>query len=76
MNTVINLKTLTAGLAASLLMAGSALAMDSEAVEKHMAMISEETAKSDQPRVEALEKHVQELEELIRMMIEEKDAGS
>ncbi|WP_458525293.1 hypothetical protein [Onishia taeanensis] len=76
MNTVINLKSLTAGLLASLLMAGSALAMDSVAIEEHMAMISEETNQSDQPRVEALEAQVEKLEELIRMMIEEKDAGS
>ncbi|MFC3284808.1 hypothetical protein [Litchfieldella rifensis] len=63
---------------ASLLMAGSAFAMDSEAVEKHLEKINqqaEETA-ANQSRVEALETQVQELQELIRMMLEEEEEGA
>lgn len=76
MNTVINLKTMTTGLLASLLMAGSALAMDSDAIEAHMAKISEQAAESEGSRVEALETQVEELKNLIRMLMEEDDSGN
>ncbi|WP_136253147.1 hypothetical protein [Onishia niordana] len=71
MKTLVNLKTMTAGVLASLLMAGTALAMDSVVVEERMAEISEQTSTSDKSRVEALETQVEELEALIRMMLEE-----
>lgn len=68
-----NIKTLTAATLASLLMAGSAFAMDSAAVEEHMREISERTQQKaeETSRVEALEAQVKELEEMIRMMAEE-----
>ncbi|MGC3871657.1 hypothetical protein ACPF7Z_00080 [Halomonas sp. GXIMD04776] len=65
---------LTASLLASLLLTGSALAMDSVAIQQKMAEISQQTeqaTKSGTSRVEALEQQVAELEELIRMMAEE-----
>ncbi|GGX87458.1 hypothetical protein GCM10007160_13530 [Litchfieldella qijiaojingensis] len=65
-------------LAASLLMAGSAFAMDSDAIEKHMAEINQqaEQTTASKSRVEALENQVQQLQELIRMMLEEEDADT
>lgn len=70
-----NIKTLIAAALASLLMAGSAFAMDSAAIEEHMQEISERTEKAiaddKKPRVKALEAQVKELEEMIRMMTEE-----
>ncbi|WP_168013768.1 hypothetical protein [Halomonas salinarum] len=72
MKTLIYVKAMTAGVLASLLMAGTALAMDSVVVEERMEEISEQTSTSDKPRVEALEAQVEELEALIRMMLEER----
>lgn len=69
------LKTLIIGLFASLLMAGSALAMDSEAVERHMQKINNqyvEQAESDKEA--ALEAKVEELEKLIRMMLDDQES--
>ncbi|TFH86594.1 hypothetical protein EQG41_11625 [Billgrantia azerbaijanica] len=69
------LKPLTAGLLASLLMAGSAMAMDSHAVEEHMQKINNqyvEQAESD--KVAALEAKVEELEKLIRMMLDDQES--
>ncbi|MDI4637937.1 MULTISPECIES: hypothetical protein [Halomonadaceae] len=71
-----NLTRLTTGLMASLLLAGSALAMDSAAIEERMAKISEQTATSEASRVEALETQVKELEALIQMMLDEEDSDS
>jgi|TARA_B100000700_G_scaffold129286_1_gene144874 outer membrane murein-binding lipoprotein Lpp len=76
MKTSMNLTTLTTGLMASLLLAGSALAMDSAAIEERMAKISEQTATSEASRVEALETQVKELEALIQMMLDEEDSDS
>ncbi|WP_227367702.1 hypothetical protein [Halomonas sp. M20] len=64
---------LTATLLTSISIAGSALAMDSDAVEKKMAEISqqaEQTAQSES-EIKALKQQVQELEDLVRMMTEE-----
>lgn len=77
MKTLMNVKTLTAGLLASLLMVGSALAMDSAQIESIMQDIGEKSAETtnDQERIDALEAQVKELEELIHMMMEEDKAS-
>ncbi len=70
------MKLLTAGLLASLMMAGSALAMDSEAIEKHMAEINDNYVKTteEEGKVKALEEKVEELEAMIQMIIDEQDS--
>ncbi|RTR07216.1 hypothetical protein [Halomonas nitroreducens] len=71
-----NIKSLTAGFLAMLMMGGAAYAMDSEAIEKHMEEINQKAdAAADQDRVEALEQQVQDLQELIQMMLEEEQAS-
>lgn len=72
------MKLLIAGLLASLMMAGSALAMDSEAIEKHMAKIDDNYANAveEDGKTKALEEKVEELEEMIKMMLEEDEQGS
>ncbi|UYG06779.1 hypothetical protein [Halomonas sp. M4R1S46] len=71
-----NIKTLTAGLLAMLMMGGAAYAMDSAAIEKHMEEINQKAeAAADEDRVDALEQQVQELQELIQMMLEEQQAS-
>ena len=59
----------------SLPMIGSAFAMDSDAVKAHMKKISEQAQERTQntSRVQALEKQVQELEALIRMMLDDQE---
>jgi DNA-binding protein H-NS len=59
----------------SLLMAGSAFAMDSEAIEKKRQEIRERADKASErgSRVEALETQVEELQELIKMMVTPQD---
>ncbi|CAM4185828.1 hypothetical protein VRRI112168_17185 [Vreelandella rituensis] len=70
------MKLLTAGLLASLMMAGSALAMDSEAVEKHMAKINDNYIKTaeEESKIKALEQKVSELEVMIQMMLDDQDS--
>lgn len=70
------MKLLTAGLLASLMLAGSALAMDSEAIEKHMAEINDNYVKTteEEGKVKALEEKVEELEAMIQMIIDEQDS--
>jgi len=70
------LKLLGASVLASLMMAGSAFAMDSEMLDEKMAEIEERTQQmSEEDRVEALEQQVEDLKELIHMMMEE-DTGA
>lgn len=70
-------KLLLTSVLASFLMVGSAFAMDSAALEEHRKEISEQKiqkmseAETDEAKVEALEEHVEQLEELINMMMEE-----
>ncbi|MGM0537383.1 MAG: hypothetical protein ACQER5_15150 [Pseudomonadota bacterium] len=70
------MKLLFAGLLTSLMMAGSALAMDSETIEKHRAKINDNyiQAAEEQGERKALEQKVEELEEMIQMIIDEQDA--
>ncbi|MCL7940117.1 hypothetical protein M8009_07375 [Halomonas sp. ATCH28] len=70
------MKLLIAGLFASLMMAGSALAMDSEAIEEHMAKINDNYVKAveEEGKVKALEEKVEELEAMIQMIIDEQDS--
>lgn len=71
-----NMKHLTAALLAGMMMAGSAMAMDSHAVEEHMEKINEDyvqTAEQD-GEVAALEQKVEQLEEMIQMMLDDQDA--
>ncbi len=70
------MKLLIAGLLASLMMAGSALAMDSETIVKHMAKINDNYVKTaeDEGKVKALEEKVEELETMIQMIIDEQDS--
>ncbi|MWJ27143.1 hypothetical protein LG290_03620 [Halomonas sediminis] len=70
------MKLLTAGLLTSLMMAGSALAMDSEAVEKHMAKINDNYIKTaeEEGKIKALEEKVEELEAMIQMMLDDQDS--
>lgn len=71
-----NIKSLTAGCLALMLMGGAAYAMDSAAIEEHMKEINQRAeANADEDRVEALEQQVQELQELIQMMLEEESAS-
>jgi outer membrane murein-binding lipoprotein Lpp len=71
------IKLLLSSVLASLLLAGSAFAMDSAALEEHMKEISEQRiqktsdAENHEAKVDALEEQVEQLEELIRMMMEE-----
>lgn len=69
---------LTVGLLASLMMAGSALAMDSAAIEEHREKITENYLKTSEEKGEAaaLEQRVEELEELIEMMLAEDEQSS
>ena len=70
------IKLLTAALLAGLMMAGSALAMDSKAIEEHRQKIEDnyiQTAE-EEGELEALEQKVEELEEMIEMMIEDQEA--
>ncbi|TLF45086.1 hypothetical protein FEI13_18490 [Halomonas urmiana] len=71
-----NIKTLTAGFLTLLLMGGAAHAMDSEAIEKHMAEINEDYVKTSEQEgeVEALEQKVEALEEMIQMMLDDQDS--
>ncbi|MDZ7853686.1 MAG: hypothetical protein U5L98_13865 [Halomonas sp.] len=71
-----NMKLLTAALLASLMMAGSALAMDSKAVEEHMEKINDDYIQTaeQEGKVEALEQKVEQLEEMIQMMLDDQDA--
>ncbi|MGM0983654.1 MAG: hypothetical protein ACQEXG_09545 [Pseudomonadota bacterium] len=71
-----NMKLLTASLLASLMMAGSALAMDSQAVEEHMEKINDNYVQTaeEEGEVEALEQKVEQLEEMIQMMLDDQDA--
>lgn len=68
-------KLLLTSVLASLLMAGSAFAMDSAALEEHMKELHEQriqkTQQAEDAEIEALEEQVEELEKLIRMMMEE-----
>ncbi|MBB3184685.1 outer membrane murein-binding lipoprotein Lpp [Halomonas fontilapidosi] len=70
------MKLLTAGLLTSLMMAGSALAMDSETIEKHMDKINDQYVQTseEEGKVEALEEKVEALEEMIQMIIEDQEA--
>ncbi|PRY72723.1 hypothetical protein [Halomonas ventosae] len=67
------MKLLIAGLFTSLMLAGSALAMDSEAIEKHMARINDNDVKAveEEGKVEALEEKVEALEAMIQMIIDD-----
>lgn len=69
---------LTVGLLASLMMAGSALAMDSALIEEHREKITENYLKTSEEKGEAaaLEQRVEELEELIEMMLAEDEQNS
>ncbi|TDR50891.1 hypothetical protein DFP85_12156 [Halomonas ventosae] len=70
------MKLLIAGLLTSLMMAGSALAMDSETIEEHMAKINDNYVKAveEEGKVEALEEKVEALEEMIQMIIDDQDS--
>ena len=59
------MKLLTAGLLTSLMMAGSALAMDSETIEKHMDKINDQYVQTseEEGKVEALEEKVKTVRE-------------
>jgi uncharacterized membrane protein (DUF106 family) len=69
------IKLLLTSVLASLLMAGSAFAMDSDALQKHMEELHEKrierTTRAEDEKVQALEQQVRELERLIRMMMDE-----
>ncbi|MCL7930643.1 hypothetical protein [Halomonas llamarensis] len=69
-----NMKMITTGLFATL-MAGSALAMDSEAIEQHMAEINEKYIEiaEEEGKTKALEKKVAELEAMIQMFLDDQD---
>lgn len=71
-------KMLLTSVLVSLLMAGPAFAMDSEAIEEHRKAISERADKASErgSRVEALETQVEELQELIKMMVTPQDETS
>ena len=71
-----NMKLLTAALLAGLMMAGSALAMDSQAVEEHMEKINDDYVQTaeQEGEVEALEQKVEQLEEMVQMMLDDQDA--
>ncbi|MEC4767519.1 hypothetical protein LPL18_009265 [Halomonas sp. CUBES01] len=66
---------LTASLFASL-MAGAAMAMDSHTIEEHMAKINDNYIKTaeDEGKTQALEEKVEELEAMIQMILDDKDA--
>lgn len=68
-----NIKTLTAGFL-TLLLAGAAQAMDSEAIEEHMAKINAQYVQTaeEQGEVEALEQKVEALKEMIQMILDER----
>ncbi|WFM72257.1 hypothetical protein [Halomonas sp. CKK8] len=70
------MKLLFAGLLTSLMMAGSALAMDSETIEEHMAKINDQYIQTseEEGKVEALEEKVEALEEMLQMIIDDQDA--
>ncbi|SEL08816.1 hypothetical protein [Halomonas daqiaonensis] len=63
-----NMKLMSAGLFAGLMMAGSALAMDSAVVKEHMEKINEDYIKTseEEGKVQALEERIKELEEMIQ----------
>ncbi|XKE44624.1 hypothetical protein LG302_14790 [Halomonas organivorans] len=67
-----NIKILTAGFLAMLMMGGAAHAMDSEMLQERMDEINQQAEQTaEAARVEALEQQVEQLQELIRMMMEE-----
>ncbi|QFU02598.1 hypothetical protein FIU83_13225 [Halomonas sp. THAF5a] len=70
------IKTLTAACLTLLLMGGAAHAMDSVAIEEHMAKINEQYVQTaeEQGEVEALEEKVEALEEMIQMLLEDQDS--
>ena len=69
------IKLLIPLLVTSLSMLSPVFAMDSDAVKAHMEKISEQAQErtEETSRLKALEQQVQELEALIRMMLEEKE---
>ncbi|MYL24271.1 hypothetical protein [Vreelandella massiliensis] len=69
------MKLWTAGLFASLIMAGSALAMDSETIEKHMAEINDKylVTAEEEGKTKALEEKVAELEAMIQLILDDQD---
>lgn len=71
-----NIKTLTAGILTLLLMGGAAHAMDSAAIEEHMAKINDQYVQTaeEQGEVEALEQKVEALEEMIQMILDDQDS--
>lgn len=67
-----NIKTLSAGILALLMMGGAAYAMDSEMLQQQMDEINQKAEEaSSEDRVKALEQQVEDLQELIHMMMEE-----
>lgn len=69
-------KFLTAGLLASLMMTGSALAMDSAIMQEHRDKIQENYIKTadKEGKVAALEERVEAIEELIEMIVKEMES--
>ncbi|ATJ83801.1 hypothetical protein ACFPTY_12315 [Halomonas beimenensis] len=66
-----NIKTLTAGFLAMLMMGGAAYAMDSEMLQERMDEINQKAQEdAAEDRVKALEQQVKDLQELIHMMME------
>ncbi|XKE44623.1 hypothetical protein LG302_14785 [Halomonas organivorans] len=71
-----NIKTLTAGFLAMLMMGGAAYAMDSEMLQERMDEINQQAEEAaNEDRVKALEQQVQDLQELIQMMMESDEMG-
>jgi hypothetical protein len=69
-------QTLLASTMATLMLGGTAFAMESEVLEEKMAEINQKAEEgASEDRVAALEQQVEDLQELIHMMMEEDQAN-